>query len=105
MPAYDASRFSPPAPLAIVTLRNQDSEKTVVDVPMLLDTGADVSLIPESSIRQLGLALDPNEVYEWMGFDGRTSTAQVARVDLIRPRPDKGKSVRASESGWPQSKK
>jgi hypothetical protein len=46
MPAYDASRFNPPAPLAMVTLRNTDNDKTVVGMPMLLDTGADVSLIP-----------------------------------------------------------
>ena len=50
MPAYDASRFNPPAPSATVTLRNQDNHKSVVDVPMLLDSGADVTLIPQACI-------------------------------------------------------
>src|SRR4051812_35415267 len=83
MPAYDASLFNPPAPLARVTLRNQDNGNIAADVPMLLDTGADVTLIPQSSISQLGLAIDPNEGYELMGFDGSTSVAQVVRIDLI----------------------
>ena len=39
MHGYDATRFDPPAPLAIVTLRNQDGENTL-DVPLLLDSGA-----------------------------------------------------------------
>lgn len=83
MPAYDASLFNPPAPLARVTLRNQDNGNVVSDVPMLLDTGADVTLIPQSSVNQLGLDIDPNEGYELMAFDGSTSIAQVVRVDLI----------------------
>ena len=80
MHAYDATRFDPPAPLAIVTLRNQDSENTL-DVPLLLDSGADITLIPQSSIAPLGLAVDPRESYELMGFDGATSIAQVVRLD------------------------
>ena len=60
MHAYDATRFDPPAALAIVTLRNQDSENTL-DVPLLLDSGADITLIPQSSITPLGLAVDPRE--------------------------------------------
>jgi hypothetical protein len=66
-----------------VTLRNQDNGSAVSDVPMLLDTGADVTLIPQSSVNQLGLNIDPNEGYELMAFDGSTSIAQVVRVDLI----------------------
>ena len=83
MPTYDASLFNPPAPLARVTLRNQENGNTVLDVPLLLDTGADVTLIPQSAVNQLGLNIDPNESYELMGFDGTTSVAQVIRVDMI----------------------
>lgn len=64
MPAYDTSLFSPPAPLARVTIRNQSNSNTVPDVPMLLDTGADVTLIPQSAINQLEINIDPNEGYE-----------------------------------------
>lgn len=83
MPAYDASLFNPPAPLAKVTLRNQDNGNATADVPMLLDTAADVTLIPQSSVRQLGLTIDPDESYELLGFDGRISIAPVVQLDLI----------------------
>jgi hypothetical protein len=75
MPAYDAGLFNPPAPLARATLRNQDNGLTVSQVPMLLDSGADVTLIPQTFVNQLGLTVDPNEGYELMGFDGNISMA------------------------------
>ena len=83
MPAYDASLFNPPAPLAKVTLRNQENGNTTSDVPMLLDTGADVTLIPQSSVSQLGLTIDLSEGNELMGFDGRLSVAPAVQLDLI----------------------
>ena len=46
MPSYDATDCDPPAPVAQVTLRNPHSGEMVVDVPLLLDTGADVTLLP-----------------------------------------------------------
>ena len=54
MPTYDAQGFRPPAPVAMVTLRTQDGRKSLSDVEMLIDSGADVSLIPESSVRHVG---------------------------------------------------
>jgi len=41
MPAYDEHFFTPPAPLAQVTLRHPENGTTVSDVPMLLDSGAE----------------------------------------------------------------
>jgi len=55
MPHYDTSQFEPPAPLADVTLRNPDTGLTASNVPMLLDTGADVSLIPHTTLKALDL--------------------------------------------------
>ena len=81
METYDAALFSPPAPLARVTLRDPESEATVSDVPMLVDTGADVTLIPQSSANQMGIAFAPGG-YELMGFDGSISLAQAARLNL-----------------------
>lgn len=83
MPAYDSILFNPPAPLANITLRNPNDGQTVPAVPMLLDSGADVTLIPQASADQLGLVAAPNEGYELMGFDGSTSVAQVVTLDLI----------------------
>jgi hypothetical protein len=83
MPAYDDRLFSPPAPLAKVTIRNQTSRMTVADVPMLLDSGADVSLLPQVSVNLPGVAASANETYDLVGFDGSMSQAQAVRLDLI----------------------
>jgi len=53
MPTYDDQFFNPPAPLARVTLRNSQEGKTVSDVPMLIDSGADVTLISQQSVTLL----------------------------------------------------
>ena len=83
MPAYDSALFTPPAPLAQVTLRNPESGATQTDVPMLLDTGADVSLIPQASVSLLALATATDTRYELVGFDGSRSYAPVVRLELI----------------------
>ena len=67
MPAYDAIRFTPPAPLALVTFRNIAAGASASDVPMLLDSGADVSLVPRQAVRPLGVSIDPAAVHELMG--------------------------------------
>jgi hypothetical protein len=40
-----------------VTLRNPHSGATVSDVLLLLDTGADVTLLPRTAVEQLGVPL------------------------------------------------
>jgi predicted aspartyl protease len=50
---------------------------------MLLDTGADVTLIPKSAVSELGLTAGSEESYELIAFDGSRSFAQAIRVDLI----------------------
>ena len=52
MPSYDSFLFTPPAPLARVIIRNPLSGATVSDVPMLLDTGADVTLLPQAFVER-----------------------------------------------------
>ena len=83
MPTYDDHFFTPPAPLARVTIRNSQDGKTVSDVPMLIDSGADVTLIPQQSVTLLGASIEPDTGYEVTGFDGKKSIAQVVRLDLI----------------------
>ena len=82
MPAYDARQFDPPAPLARVTLQ-MNNEATISGVPMLLDSGADVTLIQRSSIDRLGAILDPNTVYEVYAFDGTATFVQAVELDLL----------------------
>jgi len=83
MPTYDFTQFDPPAPLAQVTLRNPDTGAAWSDVPVLLDSGADVTLIPQAAVSQLGVAIIPDSYYELIGFDENLSFAQVVRLELI----------------------
>ena len=80
MAAYNSSLFDPPAPVAVVSVRNPGSGNTVNDVPMLIDSGSDISLIPRTSIDELELEIDPNAGYELQDFDGRSSVAQAVTL-------------------------
>ena len=83
MPTYDASHFDPPAPVAYVTLRNPHSGVTVSDVQLLVDTGADVTLLPRTAVERLGVPLLADQRYELMGFDGSKSFAPVVILDML----------------------
>lgn len=83
MPPYDANLFDPPAPLASVTLRNPGTNLMSSDVPMLLDTGADVTLIPSATLAQLKIGSVKNRSYQLIGFDGSTSFAPMVQLELI----------------------
>ena len=80
MQAYDAARFDPPAPLALVTVRSEPAGVVIHDVPMLLDTGADVSLLPRSHVASL-TSPDAKQ-YELEAFDGTKSTAPAVTAEL-----------------------
>jgi hypothetical protein len=83
MPAYDAALFNPPAPLAHVTLRHPESGATREDVPMLLDTGADVTLLPQSAVNELGITVLDDKHYELIGFKGQSSLSSVVRLEMV----------------------
>jgi hypothetical protein len=83
MPPYDANLFDPPAPLASVTLRNPGTNLMSSDVPMLLDTGADVTLIPSATLDQLKIGSVKNKSYQLIGFDGSKSFAPMVQLELI----------------------
>jgi len=81
MAKYDSARFSPPAPLAIVILRNPENGLEEKDVPMLLDTGSDVTLVPQIYAKRLKLSV--GREFELMGFDNNKSLNQTAQLNLI----------------------
>lgn len=83
MPGYETSLFSPPAPLARVSLRASANGAGVADVPMLIDSGADVTLVPQSAVDVLGSIVDLNQSYELMSFDGATSSARAVQLELV----------------------
>ena len=66
MPIYEAEGFSPPAPIALVRLRDPLNGTVLPDIPLLMDTGADVTLLPGSAIRRLGVIPESGQ-YELNG--------------------------------------
>lgn len=83
MPLYDTTRYSPPAPVALVSLRPTSGGRTISNVPMLIDTGADVTLVPRASVAQLGVMLLPGAGYELIGFDGTRTRADAVDLELL----------------------
>src|SRR5258705_13894714 len=82
MPEYDSNHYDPPAPVASVTLRNSETKTALANVLMLIDTGADVTLIPKTAAEQLGIAI-PDVQYELMSFDGELSRASMVRAEIV----------------------
>ena len=83
MPSYDAAHYDPPAPIAFVMLRNSHTGTRVGDVPLLLDTGADITLLPRATVEHLEVPVQTGQRYELMGFDGSKSLAPAVTLDLI----------------------
>ena len=82
MPDYDSARFSPPAPIALVTLRNPESGATKAGIAMLLDTGADVTLLPQAVADDLGLNYSTSS-YELVGFENSSSIAHAVHAEMV----------------------
>ncbi len=84
MPAYDAAGFEPPAPVARVLVRTATGT-SAADIQMLIDTGADTTVVPRAVLDHLDAAARPSSVVLQM-FDGTRRSAEVAdlRIDLLR---------------------
>jgi hypothetical protein len=50
---------------------------------MLIDSGADVTFLPRARVDELHIATDREGTYELTAFDGTTSLAQAAQLDLL----------------------
>jgi len=82
MPRYDASRYNPPAPVAFVSLQRSGGQP-LHDVPLLIDTGADVTLIPRWAVARVGGTPEASMKYEVFGFDGNRSLAEAVDLEMI----------------------
>ncbi len=82
MPAYDATRFNPPAPMANVTLYNPANAGKISNVAMLMDLGSDVTIVPEAYALQIGITPLPGQNEEVMGFDGNRKLAPIAQLEI-----------------------
>ena len=61
MPAYEAGDFDPPAPVARARVVGP-AGASQSNVPFLLDSGADVSVVPLSIAQAVGAVVDPAQV-------------------------------------------
>jgi predicted aspartyl protease len=82
MPEYDVENFDPPAPVAYVTLRNPATGALLSDVPMLIDTGADATLLPSNAVEQLGIRTEEDTNFEVQVFDGQIKRLKLAKLEL-----------------------
>jgi hypothetical protein len=83
MPTYDASHYFPPAPVAHVTLRDINSAAVIPNVILLIDTGADITLLPRSATEKLGLKPLSGQEYQLRGFDGTPRVVEGVELDMI----------------------
>lgn len=82
MPDYDAKNYNPPAPVAYVTLKNPATGALLSDVPLLMDTGADATLLPIKAVEQIGITPEQNTDFEIQVFDGEAKRLKFAKLDL-----------------------
>ena len=82
MTPYGGQQYQPPAPVAALTLRTLDGRNvTVADVLAVLDTGADVTLVPRWAVEQLGLIPQADESVKLAWFDGTTRAAESVELE------------------------
>jgi predicted aspartyl protease len=82
MPPYDDRLFVPPAPVLTARLRNPRNGTIVPDVPLLIDTGADVTLLPLGAVNAAGIE-QTGASYELLAFDGTSNSAGAVRAELF----------------------
>ena len=82
MPKYDTENYNPPAPVAYVTLRNPTTGEILPNVPCLIDTGSDTTLLPSEAVRKLGIDSEHDTKFEVQVFDGDTKFLKVVKLEL-----------------------
>lgn len=83
MPEYNDELFFPPAQIAFVTLQNSENTIEISNVPMLLDTGADATLLPQIFVEKLGVKFSEERFFELEGFDKTKSRSRVVQLQMI----------------------
>lgn len=75
--------YSPPAPLALATLRNPYTLESIPDVPILLDTGSDVTLLPKPFCDRLGVEPSTTEFLELEAFNQSRIIAFYIKLEFV----------------------
>jgi len=50
---------------------------------MLIDTGADISLVPRAAVEKLSITVNKNASYELVGFDGQRTNSPAIEMDVV----------------------
>lgn len=79
MPKYDQEGFDPPAPVAYARVTGP-SGYGIEDVPLLVDTGAEVSVVPLSAAFQAGGRAESQ--IDLSGYDSRAARYDVMRLQV-----------------------
>jgi len=78
---YDTNNFNPPAPVLEVSLSSPISQEGIIKIPALLDSGADMTVIPQNIAQQLQLKyVDEISV---AGYNGITRKVFVYSAKII----------------------
>lgn len=78
---YDQQNFNPPAPVMEVSLSIPSAQSVILKSPALLDSGADITVIPEQIVQELQLKY-VDEITA-CGYDGVPKQAFIYSVKLI----------------------
>lgn len=83
MPAYEEGLFDPPAAVIRARVIGLDSEAG--DVPLLVDSGSDVSTVPASVARAVGAQIAPSGIALLLIDDRHVSTNQAdLAIEFLR---------------------
>src|SRR5690606_13170375 len=73
---------NPPIPVAEVSLKKTNSRARSDTLEMVLDTGADISLLPRSILEDMGI--EPSgKKFLLIGFDGSTIESEIYELQVI----------------------
>ena len=81
MPSYDSFLFNPPAPVSYITIINPKNDFEKSRIPVLLDTGSDITLVPKFAIENLDLDFSESKEINLESFDGKRSVSRA--IDLF----------------------
>jgi hypothetical protein len=81
MPLYDL-QYDPPAPIAMVSILNPANGRMATGIPMLLDSGSDITLIPQYLVEQLDLQVDSSISVGLVAFDGTRSRSGTVEIHV-----------------------
>ena len=80
MPAYDGADFDPPAPIVHALVRGLDGGQAS-DALLLLDTGADVSVVPRVGVEGTGTAVRRSNI-AIEGYGGGRALCDLADLEV-----------------------